>query len=662
MRSKRASSSTGASGDAAVRKSRRGLRYLIVTAAIAIGALVIAACGGSSTPGGGQQVSQKHTKQAVGTILYGSLPSAGSPGATQGTISIGQQSSAVPTWFFPIATGANSATQNINLADQVMTPLFYGPNGAVPEDNSKLGLAAGDPVPSNGDKTYTITIRTGWKWPDGKPITTTDVIFGYKLLRAAVDQNVSNWGQIVPGQFPQSVTSVKAIGNNKVQFNLNKAYNPGYFLYNQVQDTNWGLYAMPSTVWNVDAAGKHVTDWMTNESDAKKIYTYLNKQASDLGTWDSNPLWKDGDGPYQLSSFNTTSSAYTLTPNKSYSGADKPSDTISYQTFTSLTAELNALKTGTLDIGGLDPSELAQVPALKSGGYSVYGGPGFGWFGGIINFDDKTDDFNNVIKQVYVRGAIDSLIDQPAIIKAVYHGAAVPQYASVPSAPTSPYAPKSATTPTYPYSTTNAAKVLKAHGWDVKPGGVTTCAKAGTAADECGAGIPVGTPIKFVWANPPESASTTAIGESTVLASAAKQNAGIDIELTTESEDFLFQNYDDQVPGDKKYENDWGVNNVGGVYTDYFPTASGIWTPGGGFNFGDYSDPTANSLVNASVFGKNPKAVENEVNYEAKALPAFFFPALDNLVAVSNKVGGSPTAFLALTQQQDEPQFFYLKK
>jgi peptide/nickel transport system substrate-binding protein len=660
MRFTRAGSSTVASGVATVQKSRhrRGLRYLIVTVAIAAGVLVISACGGSSST----KTVSNHSASGDGTILYGALPATGAPAATQGSISIGQQSSAVPTWFFPIASGANSATQNINLADQIMTPLYYGPNGAVPEDNTKMGLAAAAPIASNGDKTYTITMRTGWKWPDGKPITTTDVIFGYKLLRAAVDENASNWGQIVPGQFPQSVTSVKAVGNNKIQFNLNKAYNPGYFLYNQVQDTNWGLYAMPSTVWNVDAPGSHVTDWMTNEKDAEKIYNYLNKQAGTLSTWATNPLWKDGDGPYQLTSFNTTSSAYTLTPNKSYSGASPAKDTINYVTFTSLTAQLNALKSGTLDIGGLDPSQLAQVPSLKSEGYSVFGGPGFGWFGGIINFDDTTDDFGKVISQTYVRGAIDSLIDQPAIIKAVYKGAAVPQYAPVPSAPTSPYAPTAATTPTYPYSTTYAVTTLKAHGWDVKPGGVTTCAKPGTSATECGAGIPKGTPIKFVWANPPQSVSTTAIGESTILASAAKQYAGIDIQLTTESEDFLFQNYDDQVPGDKKYENDWGVNNVGGVYTDYFPTASGIWTPGGGFNFGDYDDPTANKLVNQSVFGTNPNLVKNEVTYESKALPAFFFPALDNLFAVSKKVGGSSTGFLALTQQQDEPQLFYLTK
>ena len=87
-------------------------------------------------------------------------------------------------------------------------------------------------------------------------------------------------------------------------------------------------------------------------------------------------------------------------------------------------------------------------------------------------------------------------------------------------------------------------------------------------------------------------------------------------------------NYDDQNPADAKYTNDWGVNNFGGVYTDYYPTASGIWTVGGGFNFGDYDSPATQALVNASVFGTNPHAVKAEVTQEAASLPVFPFPAL----------------------------------
>ncbi len=90
--------------------------------------------------------------------------------------------------------------------------------------------------------------------------------------------------------------------------------------------------------------------------------------------------------------------------------------------------------------------------------------------------------------------------------------------------------------------------------------------------NECGAGIPAGTPLKFVWANQPESASTTGVLESEALASIAKQAAGINIVLQTKTFNFLTSNYNNQNPAATKYTNDWGVNNYGGLYMDYYPT------------------------------------------------------------------------------------------
>ena len=42
---------------------------------------------------------------------------------------------------------------------------------------------------------------------------------------------------------------------------------------------------------------------------------------------------------------------------------------------------LNAMRTGSLDIGSIDFSQLADVSSLKAQGYSVYGYPDFGWAG-----------------------------------------------------------------------------------------------------------------------------------------------------------------------------------------------------------------------------------------------------------------------------------------
>ena len=403
-----------------------------------------------------------------------------------------------------------------------------------------------------------------------------DVLFWYYVLRAGIKESEANWGQYVPGKFPMSVTSATAPNSSTVVFHLDKGINPGYFLNNQLQDTN-NVYSLPSTFLNLTAAGKHTTDWKS-PAVAKQVYDYLNKQGSKVAEFASNPLWKDVSGPFKLTSFNATNSSYVLTPNASYGGTPKASATIDVNTFTSSTAELNALQSGSLDVSGVDPSQINQVKGLSSQGIGLFGGPGWGWFGGQINFKDKTDDFDKVIAQRYVRGAIDGLIDQAGIIKGVYKGAAVTAYGPVSSAPSSPYAPAAADNPPYPYNPAKSVATLKAHGWNVVPNGQTTCAKPGTSSSECGAGIPKGTPIKFVWGNVPEATATTGVLESEALASAAKQYAGINIQLVTKTFNFLAENYNDANPAAAKYTNDWGVNNYGGLFQDYYPTQDGSRT------------------------------------------------------------------------------------
>jgi peptide/nickel transport system substrate-binding protein len=516
-------------------------------------------------------------------------------------------------------------------------------------------------VASNGDKTYTITLKKGFKWSNGQPVDAKDVEFGFDELLAAVTESPANWGQFVPGEFPQDVTSVKVTGPDTIVFNLNKAYNPGFFLYNQLQDTDYGLFALPSTAWNIAATGGSHLDF-TNPANAKKIYDYLNKQATSLSTWATSPLWSDVDGPYKLKSFNTTNSSYVLTPNPDYGGPTKASATIDVETFTSTTSQFDALKSGSLDVAGLDPTQLAQVPELKAAGYSVFGGPAFGWDGAMLNFEDKTNDFDKVISQTYVRGALQSLIDEPAIVTAVDKGAAIAAYGPTPPAPLSPYQSTSTNTPTYPYGITNAKKLLTENGWKVVPNGTTTCVKPGTAAGDCGAGIPAGTPIKFTWADEPAATSSIGVNESAIVASAAKQ-VGIDIELQTKTFNFLTSNYDDQNPAATKYTNDWGVNNFAGIEINYYPTQSGIWTPGGGFNFGDFDNAAVNAAVAASVHSANPSAVETENNLEAKELPILFFPVQDYTYAVSKRVGGPAKSFLVMTQDVvNDPQYWYIKK
>jgi peptide/nickel transport system substrate-binding protein len=544
-------------------------------------------------------------------------------------------------------------------------PLYSGPVGAQPKIYYPMSAAAGPPTPSNGDKTYTVHLKSGLKWSDGQPLTAKDFLFSIAILKAAVTESPANWAQYVPGEFPTSVVSDSAPNATTVVLHLNKAYNPGFFLNNQLQDTTT-VFPFPEHAWAVDSTGgAHLSNW-SDPAVAKKIYDYLNKQGTTVSTFATNPLWKVVSGPFSLKSFSPSNGSYAMTPNPQYGGSPKSkADQVQTNTYTSYTAELNAVKTGSLDVMvGFDPSEIPQISSLKSQGVYVLGSPSWGWFGGQYNFKNTTDHFDKIIAQDYSRQALAYLINQPAIIKGIYKGAAVPAYGPVPSAPASPYSPSSATNAPYPYNPSKAVSLLKANGWNVVPNGQSTCAKPGTGSGECGAGIPKGTPFKFVWANVPEAVSSTGALESEAVASEAKSAAGINISLVTKTFNYLTANYNNANPANAKYYNDWGVNNYGGIFTDYYPTADGIWNhPGSGLNTGSFENPTSDHLIQESVYGSNPKAVINEINWFALHPPVAFMPMQDYMIAVnSKKVGGPAQGWLSMTQQQWEPNFWYAVK
>ncbi len=653
--------------------SRTGPRLLrrprllsLIAAVAAMVAVTISATGASSanSPVAHVAVATVKSRAAYGTQLAGTLPKSGTP-AKGGTITAGQLTGQTPTDISPIINDATCSTDTFQFVADQYIPLYYGPTGATPAIDQSLS-AAEPPKYSDGDKTVTITIKPGLKWSDGTPVDGADVAFYFYVLKAAVNASPANWCQYASKtQFPYNVKSLTYSGNTVVM-HLTGAVNPDWFTTNQLQDTNGGVYPLPATDWDVNSKGKKLTDWATNPKDALAIFDNINNAngADSPAQFATSPLWKVVDGPLKLKSFNTTNDSYVLVPNKSYGLSPKPTYTqFDENTYTSETALLDAMESGSVEIGQLDAgTQLGAIPTLNRDGFSVFGAPEWGWFGGFINFKDATNDFNKVVAQTYIRGVFAELVDEPAIVADVYHGWAAAAYGPVATAPQTPFVPANVNKPAYPYDPSKAVSTLKAHGWDVKPGGETTCAKPGTGSSECGAGIPKGTPIKFVWANQPESAAATGVIESEAFASEAKAAAGIDITFQNKTFNFLTSNYNDQNPAAKKYTNDWGVNNYGGINTDYYPTEDGVMNTTGALNLGDYADPTANKLMVASTTSPSKTAIEDEVTYFGKSHPVIYFPVQDWITAVNRKVGGTTNGFLQMTQQQLNAGLLWVNK
>jgi peptide/nickel transport system substrate-binding protein len=617
-------------------------RAMILAACAAAGAMVLAACSTSSSGGSGFNSSGE----------FGSVPPATGT-AHAGTITWAESPGTAPTWILPIIPSANGTTGTINnFVWEMYRPLYWYTNGVNPTETPSMSLA-NQATYASGDKTVTVTLKPNYKWSDGQPLTSKDVLFSIDEIRAAVRESGANWNDYTPQVgLPDQVVSATTPNPTTIVINLNKPVNPTWFTENELQL----LYLMPSHAWAKDSANGPILDF-TNPANAKKIYDFLAKEAGSTGTYATNPLWRVVDGPYKLSSFNNTTGAYTMVPNPAYGGPHSAIvPTLQAIPYTSDTAEFNAVLSKGIDVGYMPLTDIPQLKAVEAAGYHVFGYPGWGFAYLNYNMADKTGDFNNIIRQLYIRQALAHLEDEEGYIKAFFHGAGGLAYGPIPSVPTSPYTPANALTNPYPFSVSAAASLLKSHGWNVVPGGISSCAKPGTGAGECGAGIPAGTKLIFngvYYANEP-----AIFGEQlTAWASEAKK-VGIDVVLKADTSNHVIEIADD--PGSPKTINQWSMAAYGGFVNSTYPTTFGIFSTGGSYNGGFWNDPKTDQLIKASVTGGNPAAVKAEASYLTQVQPSLFQPNYDLVIVWKDNVSGQPAAFKALTQYQLNPELMYL--
>jgi peptide/nickel transport system substrate-binding protein len=622
--------------------------------ALAVASLTaLAACSSSSSSSSGSASPTATTPGAVtqpGSV--GEIPAAGTPSGTAGTFTYALAPGAVPNWILPMPTSATNSVYNVfNFEWQSWPPMYYAPSGSTPTVDPTLSVA-NPPTWSNGDKTMTITLKP-WKWNTGQTISSQDVAFTIDMIKAAVKASPSNWAAYVPGYFPDIVSSMSEPNASTIVVNLSKAVNPTWMEY----DILGGVPIMPSFAWAKDSASGSTLDF-TNPANAAKIFAFLTAASKSVSTYATNPLWQTVYGPYKLSAFNDTTGAFTMVPNTTYGGPHaSPMSTYVGVPFTSNAAEWNAVKTGSVDFGYVPQEDVPQISQLKGLGYNYYGLPDFGNYFIAYNFKDKTGNFNAVANQLYFRQVMQHLEDQAGQIKAYFNGAGDPAYGPIPAFPKSPFLPANAATNPYPFSVQSAMTVLKDNGWNVTANGTDTCAKPGTATGDCGAGVPAGTKLAF---NLIYNTTPPIPGQVEDLASDAKA-AGIEIALSGSNFNYMIQNYNDAASpanADK-----WAMEDFGGETNSTYPTQFGVYNTGGSGQIGAYSNPTADSLINASVTGSNPNAVTSEASFFTTNLPVLWQPVLDYIWAWKTNISSTePAGIENLTQYDNTPQYWYLNK
>jgi peptide/nickel transport system substrate-binding protein len=373
-------------------------------------------------------------------------------------------------------------------------------------------------------------------------------------------------------------------------------------------------------------------------SGAKAVYAFLQKEGSDMTTFTTNPLWKVVDGPWTLSSFQSNGD-YSYVPNKNYSGTDKPilSKWVN-TTFTSDAAELDTLRAGgALDVASLPLNDIKQVNILKSEGYSVASVPIPGVAEIVPNFYNAS--VGPILRQLYIRQAMEDLIDQSQIVSKIYNGYADPGNGPVPVSAFGTWAsPVEKSGGPYPYNPSKAIALLKAHGWKVVPGGTSTCQSPGTGASGCGAGITAGEQLSLTLAY---SSGRTTTEEQEAAIQSSEAQAGIKFNLKAEPFNTLVGSLGNCTASSHPNSTcGWQLVDYGYDPYPLYPNGTGFFNTGGYNNQGGYASADMDNLINATEYGSSTQAFFQYEDYAAEQLPWLWVPLRDRLFVYTSKLAG----------------------
>ncbi len=608
---------------------------------LALGAVALATVGltliGTASVVGASGIPTGGTKQSGGTVRWAEPP--GTP----------------PTYIFPFMSPQNSSVDNISQFQYLMyRPLYmFGfPSNNKTTLNATLSLAS-IPTYGDGDTTATIALKPNYKWSDGESVTATDVAFFLNMLHA--ESSNGNWYDYVPGYIPDNIKSVAVNSPTSLTITLTKAVDPTWFTYNELSQVT----PFPAA-WDADAAGAAAGSggcstgtYASSATDAActKVWTYLTGLAGNPSGYASSAVWNVVDGPYTINAAKggsfSTSGAVTLVPNSAYTGPQKPTVTVEELPFTTDSAEFNALVGGSLDIG-----YLPQQDATQNTTNATVAGPNnsrlsnfylspwvlYGFNYAVLKYESTGDGGNAgaIYKQLYIRQAMQSAVNQPEMISKFLKGYGVPTYGPVPVIPKNSDVDSFEQSNPYPYNTSHATSLLTSHGWK-NVSGVDTCESAGSGPSQCGAGVPKGAKLNFTLVY----ASGTQWQQQVVQVEQSAWNS-IGIKTALEGNTFptVLQNYAGPCQSGSPCTQEEGWWGGGWEYSpDYYPSGETLFATDAASNAGNYSNAKADSLIAQTT--STETNLDAYQNYIAQQLPMVWQPNADyELSEVANSLRG----------------------
>jgi peptide/nickel transport system substrate-binding protein len=582
------------------------LRLLVLASVVCV--ILLAGCSSGSSSGG----------TASGTRLKGGTA----------TIALSPSDSQF-NFIFPLLNFENDSFANVVYSEYLMwRPLYwFGSPGHVGVNDNE-SLADPPSVTKSGGKTIATIQLKPYRWSDGKPLTSRDVEFWINLLKADKTQF---WGY-EPGEFPDNLTSFSMQSSSRFTLTFDHPYS-AQWLYNQLAL----IIPLPQHAWDKESPGGPVGNYDTTPAGALAVDTFLLGQNKNLSTYATNPLWQVVDGPWKLTSYAPSTGDATYVRNLRFSGPATGSlHAIRIISYASDIDEFDALLSDSgVDYGYVPFNDAAEVSRVQSDSYTVQAWPSWGINYIYLNY--ASPQAGAIFSQLYIREAMQHLINQADYISTFLQGYAYPTYGPVPLQPASEFVSSDETKNPYPYDPAIATSLLREHGWSVKSNGTDSCLRPGPGSNQCGAGIAAGAKLSF-----PFLYTTGSIGDDLEVASLQSSFAQAGIKLTLSGSTFPTVT-GEMTPGCAKPKC-WVMSYIGDAwlflpgYNE--PDGAILFGSDGPSNLGSYSNPRADALIGQLGSG-GISAFHTYENYLAGQLPGLWMPQADTQIsAVTNKLRG----------------------
>ncbi|GAA1355780.1 ABC transporter substrate-binding protein [Saccharothrix algeriensis] len=551
-----------------------------------------------------------------------------------------------PAVIFPFTPAERMGTRNILEFQALMyrTLYYFGSDGTPAVDYAQ---SIGEPPEWSEDGlTVTITVKP-WKWSNGETVCADNVLFWVNLMKV----KGARYGEYVPGYFPDNLTSYGKLAEDKVFFTFDRAYSRHWVLYNQLST----ITPLPRA-WDRTAAGP--ADASGDLADVEAVYDHLMAEQGDIvdegnahrTRWADSPIWSVVSGPWRLKSY-TLEGVVTFVPNEHYSGPNKPyldefrqvptfSDEEQYRMLQAGPDAENGIQVGYLPLSfatepAVDP--VVGGPNPLADNYTMYPQTAFCIRYISLNYNNPTV-VGKMFAQTYLRQALQSVLDQDTAVRDIYQGYAYRQNGPVPMYPRTDYVSPRQREGAWPlpFDPEHAKRLLEANGWDTSRT-PAVCVRPGAGPGEAGEGIPAGTELTILMRYVEGRPALTRLMHGFRDAAA---RAGIELRLQEVYGSVLVA---EDAPCKASAETPclWEMCCWNGGWAYHHPTGEILFSTGAGGNFGFYTDPRADELIDRTVTSDDLAVLYEYQDYIAEQVPVIFTPNFPiRLFEVANDLRG----------------------